>query len=229
MDALGKAAAWPPHSKKASMEWRLIGGLSRAASDCGVGRVRRANVNSEAGVATAGGVGASYSVESRLVGGFRRKWRVFWGNACRSTEMKISREMLFAGLLGAALTIAPGAAFAQHGGGGGAHGGGGGGAFWRRKHGRRRWAVLRARRVRRAIRREVRHRVIRMAERVRGIRLTQDQAALRGKGATTTATATGATSTAHRCGNDESEFDAVHGECDRSTCERDCADAAANV
>jgi hypothetical protein len=44
--------------------------------------------------------------------------------------MKNSREMLFAGVVCAALMLAPGAAFAQHGGGGGAHGGGGGGGHF---------------------------------------------------------------------------------------------------
>jgi hypothetical protein len=41
--------------------------------------------------------------------------------------MKISREMMLSALACAALAIAPGPAFAQHGGGGGSHGGGGGG------------------------------------------------------------------------------------------------------
>ena len=45
--------------------------------------------------------------------------------------MKTSRELLLAGLVCAALTLAPTAAFAQHGGGGGGHAGGGLLTAWR--------------------------------------------------------------------------------------------------
>src|SRR5580698_3502502 len=47
-----------------------------------------------------------------------------------STAMKTSRELLFAGWVCAALTLAPTAVFAQHGGGGGGHAGGGGGGHF---------------------------------------------------------------------------------------------------
>src|SRR5580698_3705215 len=47
-----------------------------------------------------------------------------------STAMKTSRELLFAGLVCAAMTLAPSAVFAQHGGGGGGHAGGGGGGHF---------------------------------------------------------------------------------------------------